>query len=85
MDTFSGRFLTLLSVDASILSCVLEEAPSEYFDAQIRVNCEYLENSCGMEFLVTLKGKPKPAPIPQFVSSTNLEMTPALPTTFWLI
>ena len=49
---------TMLSVDANILSCVLEEAPTEFLDAQFRVNCEFLENSSGMELLVTLKGKP---------------------------
>lgn len=49
---------SMLSVDAQILSCRLEEAPSEFLDAQFRINCEFLHDSRGMEMLVTLKGKP---------------------------
>ena len=47
----------MLSVDAQILTCRLEEAPTEFLDAQFRINCEFVHDSRAMELLVTLKGK----------------------------
>lgn len=49
---------SMLSVDAQILTCRLEEAPSEFLDAQFRINCEFLHDTRGMELLVSLKGQP---------------------------
>lgn len=49
---------SMLSVDAQILTCRLEEAPSEFLDAQFRINCEFLQDTRGMELLVSLKGQP---------------------------
>lgn len=48
----------MISVDAQILTCRLEEAPTEFLDAQFRINCEFVHDSRAMELLVTLKGKP---------------------------
>ena len=47
----------MLSVDATVRSCKLEEAPSEYLDAQFRIQCEFLQDYSGMELLVSLKGR----------------------------
>ena len=49
---------SMLSADAQILTCRLEEAPTEFLDAQFRINCEFVQDARGMELLVTLKGRP---------------------------
>ena len=49
---------SMLSVDAQILTCRLEEAPSEFLDAQFRINCQFLQDAQGRELLVSLKGQP---------------------------
>ena len=48
----------MLSIDAQILNCRLEEAPSEFLDAQFRINCEFVHDARAMELIVNLKGKP---------------------------
>ncbi|MCZ6557304.1 MAG: PilZ domain-containing protein [SAR324 cluster bacterium] len=47
-----------LNADAEVVACKLEDASTEFLDAQFRIQCKFVEEYKGMELIVTIKSKP---------------------------